>query len=103
MLVGLGMFRFGEMHFAAAFVSQLGSLIADTNHASIQRCAITTFMHTEVAVPIKLRTNDTDTCYTADSLVYPPLTSSSADPPRSETSCARAPRELSGERPRLEI
>jgi hypothetical protein len=41
--VGIGKLRFVELHFAAAFVFKLGSLIADTNHASIQLCAITIF------------------------------------------------------------
>jgi hypothetical protein len=35
----------------AAFVFQLGSLIADTNHASIQLCAITIFMHDDASLP----------------------------------------------------
>jgi hypothetical protein len=70
----IGKLRFVELHFAAAFVFQLGSLIADTSHASIQLCAITIFMHNEASLPTNSRTNETDTCYTADSLIYPPLT-----------------------------
>jgi hypothetical protein len=79
--VGIGKLRFVELHFAGAFVFQLGSLIADTNHASIQLCAIAIFMHNEASLPINSRANETDTCYTTDSLIYQPLTPSIGVPP----------------------